>query len=120
MLVRLSQHLVFIFVTLVLGSELCAQTGAPTAYQLLRYQENYRSWADSSLRNPPDRLQYIGLGSNPDTYLTLGGDMRQAFEYFRNQAWTNSGNNAYWLQRYRLLADLHVGTRFRWYYRTGQ
>ena len=103
----------FFFVLNALAAQ--AQIGAPAGYNLVRYQENYRAWADSSLSDPLDELKYMGLGSNPDTYLTLGGDIRQAFEYFRNQAWTNSGDNAYWLQRYRLLADLHVSSRFRWY-----
>ena len=104
-----------LLILLLNASPVQAQVGAPASYNLARYQENYRSWADSSLSDPLDRLKYIGLGSNPDTYLTLGGDMRQAFEYFRNQAWMNSGSNAYWLQRYRLLADLHVASRFRLY-----
>ena len=114
MLARPFQYLVLIL-TISALYPIYAQTGAPASYELLRYEESYRDLADSSSSDPWDAVKYIGLGPNPNTYLTLGGDMRQAFEHFRNQAWMNSGSNSYWLQRYRLLADLHLSPRFRLY-----
>ncbi len=86
-------------------------------YNLLRDRENW-SW----LREPPtssdafDPAKYVRLvDGRDDIYLTLGGEIRQWVEGYRNELWGSTGfeTNVYWLQRYMLHADLHVTPRLR-------
>ena len=104
------------------SSTLLAQTSssppAPPAYKQLRYEEDY-----SYLRDPANRsdlfdpLKFVPLGTEGDRYLSLGGEIRQRYEYFHNPVWGQEKNspNGYWLQRYMLHADLHLGNRVRFF-----
>jgi len=49
--------------------------------------------------------------------LTLGGETRQHFEFIDNNNWGNGtqDDNGYYLQRYLLHGDLHVGERTRFF-----
>jgi hypothetical protein len=89
----------------------------PPAYKILRFDENY-----SCLSNPTNRtdwldpIKYIPLRTNdPAWYVTLGGELRERFEGNYNPNFGIGGNEAdsYWLQRATLLADAHLGDRFR-------
>jgi Alginate export len=89
-----------------------ADDEASRRYNLLRDRENW-SW----LREPHagsdafDPAKYVRLvDGRDDIYLTLGGEMRQWVEGYRNELWGSTGHesNVYWLQRYMLHADLHV------------
>jgi hypothetical protein len=63
-------------------------------------------WIDSS--------HDIAFGRKEGWYLTLGGEVRQRFEYFDHPVWGREpGDNKYWLQRYMLHSDVHFGSRFR-------
>jgi hypothetical protein len=81
------------------------------AFRLLRDDE---SWA--WLRQPHvgddfwDPVKYARLGDRDDTFLTLGGEMRQWVEGYRNELWgqTKIPTNIYWLQRYMAHADAHL------------
>ena len=92
----------------------CPQT--PPGYQQLPYDENYKYLRDGNCREDFwDPVKYIRLGSSGETYLSLGGYIRERYEYFSNANWgqgpqTDSG---YALQRYMMHADLHLGERFR-------
>lgn len=88
-------------------------------YKSLRYQEDYRY-----LRNTPHSTdfwrpaKYIPLGSQEDWYLSIGGEMRQRYEFFHNEGYGKAsadahGNNHAWLQRYMLHGDLHLGANVR-------
>ncbi len=88
----------------------------PPPYNPSRDLENYRY-----LRYPPrhpdfwDRLKYIPLGKATGNYLSFGGETRQHYESIRNENWgaTVEDNNGWYLQRYLLHADLHVGPWLR-------
>jgi hypothetical protein len=93
--------------------------GDPTArpsYALLRDEEDW-----SFLRDPAqqrdwfDAIKFIPLSRGGDTFLTLGGEVRQQYERFENEAWGSEpeDKNGYLLQRYMFHADLHVRHRFR-------
>ncbi|MGB9154451.1 MAG: alginate export family protein [Alphaproteobacteria bacterium] len=92
----------------------------PPPYTILRYTENY-----SYLANPANRsdffdpAKYIPLNpSDPYSYLSFGGEMRERFEDYRNQSFgTISGlhDNDYLLQRITLDTDLHVNERLRFF-----
>ena len=100
---------------LVSGTELCAQP----AYKVLRYEEDYRYLKDPSRRTDFwDSIKYIPLGAREDWYLSLGGELRERYEFFHNDDFGSGpgdrhGNNDYVLQRYLVHGDLHLGPPLR-------
>lgn len=61
-------------------------------------------------------MKYIRLGDHDGWYLTVGGDVRQRFEYFDHPVWGREpGHNKYWLQRYMMHGDVHIGSHFRFF-----
>jgi hypothetical protein len=92
------------------------ETPAHAAFKTLRYDEDY-----SYLRDPPrrtealDALKYIPLNGDGTSYLTLGGEVRERYEYFQNYRWGEGpqDKDGYLLQRYMLHADAHFGSQFR-------
>lgn len=86
-------------------------------FQQLRYLEDYGYLQDKSLRREPlDRLKYLPLRKGkPDWYLSIGGEMRQRYEAFRNDNWGRApdDSNGYLLQRYMLHTDWHFGKNVR-------
>lgn len=89
----------------------------PPPYLQLRYLEDYSYLQDKSLRREPlDRLKYVPLRKErPDWYLSIGGEIRQRYEVFRNDNWGRApaDNNGYSLQRYMLHTDWHFGKNVR-------
>ncbi len=93
----------------------------PPAYNILRYEEDY-----SYLRDPAnstdwlDPLKFIPLDADGRVYLTLGGDMRQRFEHYSGFGVGNGSvdgkADSYYLARYLLHADLHVGDALRFFF----
>lgn len=91
----------------------------PPPFALLRYEEDY-----SYLRDPARRaggllslepLKYIPFDAAGDVYLSLGGEVRQRFEYYEDRNFSRSPGapDGYLLQRYLLHGDLHLGSSFR-------
>jgi hypothetical protein len=65
-----------------------------------------------------DRIKFIPLTPDQNVWLTLGGQVRERFEYFRQFDFGESEpkqSDGYLLTRLRLLADLHVTRYFRMY-----
>jgi hypothetical protein len=100
-----------------------AQTDQPTsaaepvrAYTLLGEDEDWSFLKDPSLRQDLwDPLKYISLG--PDGwYLSIGGGTRQALEQVGNDNWGKQNyTNTFFLERYVLHTDWHLGKHFRTY-----
>ena len=89
---------------------------SPPSYNSSRYLEDYRYLKDPIQHTDFwDRLKYIPLNDTGSVYLSFGGETRQHYESIRNENWgaTVEDNNGWYLQRYLLHADLHVGDRFR-------
>lgn len=85
------------------------------AYKSLRYEEDYRYLKDPSRHTDIwDPIKYIPFGDQKDSYLSIGGQIRPWYEFYRN-AFFGSGppSNSYLLQRYFLHGDLHLGEDFR-------
>ena len=92
----------------------CPQT--PPAYQQLPYDENYEYLRNRNCRDDFwDPIKYIGLRSSGETYISLGGYVRERYEYFTNANWGQGPqtDTGYALQRYMLHADWHLGERIR-------
>ena len=101
-----------------LGSLGIARPNTPK-YNILRYDEDY-----SFLRNPAlrtdflDPLKFIPLKGRSDHFLSLGGEVREWFESYHNDGFgagpaNANGYNTYFLQRYMLHADWHLGSNWR-------
>jgi hypothetical protein len=107
------------WVALFPALQLCAQVQdeapAPVrTYNLLRENDDWSFLADPSQRSDFwDPIKYIPLGCEA-CYLSLGGEIREAFERVGNDNWGKQPySNAFLLQRYMLHSDWHLGKRFR-------
>lgn len=98
------------------AANLFAQQAAPPLLKNLRYDEDFSRLRDESKRTDwLDRLKFIPLNRSKSWYLTLGGEMRQRYEFYRNAGFGAGiqDENGYFLHRYMLHADFHFGRRFR-------
>jgi alginate export protein len=88
----------------------------PPSYQLLRFDEDYRYVCDPGRRSDLwDPLKCLALNDTATWYLSLGGEVRERYEYFHNTNWGQGpqDDDGYLLQRYMLHADLHLGESLR-------
>jgi len=91
-------------------------TTSPPSYNPSLYLEAYRYLKDPSRRTDFwDPIKYIPLDDAGTIYLSFGGETRQHYENIQNENWgaTVEDNDGWYLQRYLLHADLHVGDRLR-------
>jgi len=91
-------------------------TNQPPPFKKLRYDESYEYLRDPALRSEYlDAIKFIPLSINGDWYLTLGGEIRERYEYYHNSLWGRGpqDDNGYLLQRFMIHADAHLGDRFR-------
>ena len=108
-----------LWVALFLALPLCAQvqdeSPAPVrTYNLLRENDDWSLLADPSLRSDFwDPIKYVPLSCEA-CYVSLGGEIREAFEQVGNDNWGKQRYmNAFLLQRYMLHSDWHLGKNFR-------
>ncbi len=67
-----------------------------------------------------DRFHHLPLGTDPHSYLALGGQIRQRGEYIDYPGWGTTGaDNGYLLQRYLLSADWHQSSRLQVFLQLG-
>jgi hypothetical protein len=92
----------------------------PPPYSLMRFNEDYEYLSDPRNRTDLfDSRKYIPLNkSDPHSYLSLGGEIRERYEQFDNQ---NFGTgpvkyNNYVLQRITLGLDVHVNDHLRFFF----
>jgi hypothetical protein len=96
---------------------------SPPECELLRQDEDY-----SYLRNPAckqdswDSLKYVRLGTSDDSFLTIGGEVRELYERFRNALWGvgpqgvgPQDDSGYLLQRLSVHGNFHVSRRIRFF-----
>jgi hypothetical protein len=84
------------------------------SFKLLRYDENYEYLKDSS-DTFYNKVKFLPLNNEKNIYLSFGGEARYEYVDFNNEDWgrLNLGHNNFFLQRYDLHADLHLGERVR-------
>jgi len=90
----------------------------PPPFKKLRQDEDYACLRDPSQRSDYlDAIKFIPLNTNRDSYLTLGGEVRERYEYYHNNLWGRGpqDDDGYFLQRYMLHADAHFGESFRFF-----
>src|SRR5215831_17527342 len=86
------------------------------SFPQMTYDEDNRFLADPALRTEPlDWLKFVPLsGTNADYYLSFGAYIRERVEYFSDPNWgSGPPGSAYFMQRYQVHADLHLGERIR-------
>src|SRR6266566_170185 len=89
--------------------------GAPP-FKQLRYDESYAYLRESPRRADwLDPIKFIPLNTNGSSYLTVGGEIRERYEYYHNSLWGRGpqDDSGYLLQRYMIHADAHFGGYFR-------
>jgi len=85
-------------------------------FKLLRYDEDYsylaRAHPDSDVFDP---VKFVPLDAAADVWLSLGGEVRERYEYFNHTLWGQGpqDSDGYLLQRVFLHGDLHLGDPFR-------
>ncbi|MGH8471060.1 MAG: alginate export family protein, partial [Gammaproteobacteria bacterium] len=100
----------------VANAALAVDREGPPKYQKLRYEEDYRYLQDPSKRTDSfDPIKYVPLSEDGETYLSLGGLIRERYEYIHNPLWGQDPQDkrGVFLQRYMLHADVHVGAYVR-------
>jgi len=91
----------------------CSPTAPPG---LLPSEEDYSDLRDPARRtNLIDKLHYLPLGEQEQSYLSLGGELREWYEFYSHPDFGEGPDvpNRYLLQRYLGYADLHLGSRLR-------
>ena len=105
-----------------MGGSLQAQTAdsigslGPPPFKKLRHDESYEYLRDPSRRaDYLDAIKFIPLNTNQDWYLTLGGEIRERYEYYHNSLWGRGpqDDDGYLLQRYMMHVDAHFSDSFR-------
>ena len=85
-------------------------------YALNRADENYLYLQDTSRRTDFwDPVKYVPTSASGRSYLSLGGEARERYEYYSNFNWGSGpqDDDGYLLQRYFLHGDLHLGDSVR-------
>ncbi len=95
-----------------------AQAGTdiqPPVYRLNRADEDYGYLRDPARHTDVwDTIKYMPLNESGNWYLSLGGEVRERYEYFNHPKWgADPQDHGYLLQRYFLHGDVHMSERFR-------
>jgi hypothetical protein len=92
------------------------ETVAPPPLKLIRYEEDWSGYGDSSRRAHTwlEPLKHVRIGRE-GWFLTVGGETRQRYEVFRNPSFglDPADRGGYYLHRYMMHADAHFGERIR-------
>ncbi|PJR04061.1 alginate export family protein [Avrilella dinanensis] len=98
----------------LLGMLLITQFAKGQKNKLMRYDEDYSGLKDST-RIFYNKIKYTQLSGNKQIYLSLGGEARGELNYAMNEDWgeINIRRDIFFLQRYNLHADLHIGDHIR-------
>lgn len=93
---------------------LCSGNISAQSFKLLRYDENYEYLKDSA-DNFYHKIKFLPLNDRENIYLSFGGEARYEYVDFNNEDWgrLNIGHNNFFLQRYDVHADLHLGKNIR-------
>jgi hypothetical protein len=90
------------------------------AYQTRRFDEDWSVLKDvdrSQTGDFWDVLKFIPITPDQNVWLSLGGQVRERFEYFGQYLFGTEGapekSDGYLLSRFRLSADLHITQYFR-------
>jgi hypothetical protein len=85
------------------------------SFKQLRYDEDYSILKYDSSRNWYKKTKFNALSKNSNTWLSIGGDIRYQYQWFKNENWGEApkDNDGFILTRYLVHADFHAGKYFR-------
>ena len=86
------------------------------AFKSSRQDEDWSSLRERSSRtNALDQIKFIPLSGDSSAWLTLGGEIRERFEYYDHSNWGAGpqDGNGYLLQRFLIYQDAHLASWLR-------
>lgn len=107
------------FAALVLTSisvQASANEYSRPSFEKFRFDESYNYQNAPAIRsNLFDRLKHIQLTNSGESYLSLGGSIRERYEYTSDPVFGDApqDEDGVWLQRVNLHADLQLGRHLR-------
>ncbi|MET0243303.1 MAG: alginate export family protein [Flavitalea sp.] len=103
---------IILWVYLLLATQVCHAQN----FKLMRFDEDYSFLKDSS-KTFYNRIKFLPLNAKASNYLSFGGSVRQELDRAQNEDWGafKAGTDVFLLQRYNVHADLHLGTRLRFF-----
>jgi hypothetical protein len=104
------------FASLALPPPGVAADVTPPPFEKLRYDEDYAWLRDPSRRSGPlDRFKFIPLSAGGDVHLSIGGEVRERYEFTDDPAWGDDPQDrrGVFLQRYILHGEMQAGERVR-------
>lgn len=109
-----SAHYISFLKIIALLIFICSENLSAQSFKLLRYDENYEYLKDSS-DTFYNKVKFLPLNEKKNIYLSFGGEARFEYVDFNNEDWgrQNIGHNNFFLQRYDVHADLHLGENIR-------
>ena len=86
-----------------------------SSFKQLRYDEDYSILKQDSIRNWYKTTKFNPLSKKGNTYLSIGGDIRYQYQWFKNENWGElpKDDDGFILTRYLAHADFHAGSHFR-------
>lgn len=86
----------------------------PPRFSNVRYDEDY-SYLSGGRSSAWERLKFIPLAAGKQAYLSIGGEVRDRYEYFSAVNWGAGprDSNGYGMHRFMLHSDLHAGPWLR-------
>ncbi|MDB5200864.1 MAG: hypothetical protein JWQ27_273 [Ferruginibacter sp.] len=105
----------FLLVLLALSWQSMAFAQEEFTFKPSRFDEDYAALSLDSNLTWYQKAKYHPLSKNAKTYLSLGGEIRYQYFYFKNEDWGESAKDkdGYILTRYLAHADLHIGKHLR-------
>lgn len=84
-------------------------------YRIERWDEDYSYLNGAPKTDFFDPIKYISIGSDPDWYLSLGGQVRERYDYFNNSGFGAGRQDEDGFRLTRVLAhvDAHFGPSLR-------
>ncbi len=100
------------FIAFLQGLCFLAQTQPAITFRPLRYEEDYSSLINDSIRKKYPAFKYITLSRQQPAYMSIGGELRAQYFYIKHENWGLESNHSYQygLTRALLHADIHAGT----------
>ena len=106
-----------LFILIIHFCQVCVYAQTVPSFKPLRFDEDYSILKKDSSLNWYKKAKYNPISKNGDTYISLGGEIRYQYFYFKNENWggSPSDKDGYILTRYLAHADFHTGKYFRFF-----
>lgn len=104
------KHLALLLISL-LGLVQSGKAQNRLDFKSLRYDEEYGKIINDSNRTFLDKIKYISLSGDHSVMMSLGGEVRSQYQYFKNENWGDLPNDTDGFLLNRVL--LHLDTKYK-------